>query len=376
MKKRINSVGEAIVLENDQNPKNKGFEENEELSDDEYCGLFSECFAEGDDADEDMEYDADEDMEYDAEFAEYAEKEALHSVLNTIRKIHGSGCVESDDDMDDMMDTMYGDLDEMDDMMDDADPDADPDADADPDSDSDADPNPVPEPIPSIADSECRNDAGITYPGQCRSKRYRSYSCYKNEYHKIPISQRNDYAYYTADNALITIDPDIDEEVTPEMIYRMHCLRDNEITRNNRVIKHIPPKEKKALAIEYGKKKNCQSNCYKELKDELNARYTFVHYDAWEDGKGKSMVEYMPCFATQYSASPENIAIQKMAYEELVDALDREISKLDDTMQMILHKRFALHMANKEIGEELNISESYVRELTAKALRKLRRSGA
>lgn len=352
MKKRINSVGEAIVLENDQNPKNKGFEENEELSDDEYCGLFSECFAEGDDADEDMEYDA--------ESAEYAEKEVLHSVLNIVRKIHGSGCVESDDDMDDTMyDVMYDGMD-----------------DADPDSDSDADPNPVPEPIPSIADSECRNDAGITYPGQCRSKRYRSYSCYKNEYHKIPISQRNDYAYYTADNALITIDPDIDEEVTPEMIYRMHCLRDNEITRNNRVIKHIPPKEKKALAIEYGKKKNCQSNCYKELKDELNARYTFVHYDAWEDGKGKSMVEYMPCFATQYSASPENIAIQKMAYEELVDALDREISKLDDTMQMILHKRFALHMANKEIGEELNISESYVRELTAKALRKLRRSGA
>lgn len=346
MKKRINSVGETIVLENDQNSKNKEFEENAELLDDEYCGLFSECFADGDDADEDMEYDA--------ESAEYAEKEALHSVLNTVRKIYGSGCVESDDDMDAMddMDTM----DAMDDPV--------------------ADPNPVPEPIPSIADSEHQNNAVITYPGQHRNKRYLGYACYKNEYYKIPIGQRKDYAYYTADNALITIDPDVDEEVTPEMIYRMHCLRDNEITRNNRSIKHIPPKEKKELAVEYRKKKNHQPNCYKDLKDELNARYTHVHYNAWVDGKGNSLLDHMPVLATPYSMSPENIAIQKMAYEELADALDREISKLDDTMQMILHKRFVLHMTNKEIGEELNISESYVRELTAKALRKLRCPGA
>ena len=216
----------------------------------------------------------------------------------------------------------------------------------------------------------------ITYPGQHRPKRYRSYGAYKYETYKIRTDRREDYAYYTADNALITVDPDLDEGVTPEIIKEMHKIRDNEVRLNNKVTKRIPPKERKALKAEYDKKKEKLPNSYKEMKNELNAKFTFAHYDAWTDEEGNSLLDHLPGMASSQENSPENIVINRVHSEELANRLEPKILKLSENTQKVIYMKFFLHMTNAEIGKAINVSESYVREIIAKALRQLRRPGA
>ena len=216
----------------------------------------------------------------------------------------------------------------------------------------------------------------ITYPGQHHPKRYRSYGAYKCETYKIRTDKREDYAYYTADNALITVDPDLDEGVTPEIIKEMHKIRDNEVHLNNKVTKRIPPNEKKALKAEYDKEQKKLPNSYKEMKEELNAKFTFAHYDAWKDAEGHSLLDHLPNMASSQEKSPENIAINRIHSEELANLLGSKILKLSERTQKVIYMKFFLHMTNIEIGKAINVSESYVREIISRALHQLRRPGA
>ena len=272
------------------------------------------------------------------ETAAASEMDALNLVMDSIRKAEGS--VPAYDDTDTFASDGAGDLKE----------------------------------IPALDDElpDYEDNTVITYPGQHRPKRYSGYGTYKKELYKIPNHRREDYAYYTADNALITVDPDLDEEVTPELIATMHRERDNEVARNNRVTKWIPPQQKKALKAEYEKKKKKQPNCYDEMQKELRAMYTFAHYDAWVDQNGNSLLDHLPGLSTSYRESPENIAIEKIHDEELHKVLGSAIEKLDERTQKVLTLRFVYGMTHEGAGKVVGLSESGVRRIEGDALRKLR----
>lgn len=206
---------------------------------------------------------------------------------------------------------------------------------------------------------------------------YSDYSCYFNEYRKIPQDRRRDYAFTFVDKERTyyavmpgDVSPVDGKVVTEEDIAWLHRARDREVYRNNRE-KHQDSDDYDLLeAVEEEKVKMEKGlpNRYEELKSKLEAYRLVINTGAIVDEFGNDCTDHMMAFM----GAPSVEVQLGLGDNPLADAFEEAETQMTEKEREVFTLVYRKGMTRVKAAEELNISESAVRYQLAKAEKKVK----
>lgn len=208
---------------------------------------------------------------------------------------------------------------------------------------------------------------------------YDDYSCYFNEYCKIPQDRRRDYAFvFTNDNKKRTYyavmpgdaSPADGKVVTEEDIAWLHRARDREVYRNNKE-KHQESDDYDLLeAVEEEKVKMEKNlpNRYEELKAKLESYRLVINTGAIVDELGNDCTDHMMAFM----GAPSVEAQLGLSDNPLADAFEEAEAQMTEDERRVFTLVYRKGMTRTAAAKKLGITESTVRYRLSKAERKVK----
>lgn len=208
---------------------------------------------------------------------------------------------------------------------------------------------------------------------------YDDYSCYFNEYRKIPQGRRRDYAFaFTNGNKERTyyavmpgdVSPRDGSVVSEEDIAWLHRARDREVYRNNKE-KHYDSDDYDLLEeIEEEKAKMEKNlpNRYEELKTKLEAYRLDINTGAIVDKFGNDCTDHVMAFMGAPSVEEQ----LGLCDNPLADAFEEAESQMTKDERQVFTLVYRKGMTRTAAAKKLGIAESTVRYRLAKAEKKVK----
>ena len=208
---------------------------------------------------------------------------------------------------------------------------------------------------------------------------YSDYSCYFNEYRKIPQDRRRDYAFvFTNDNKKSTyyavmpgdVSPVDGKVVTEEDIAWLHRARDREVYRNNRE-RHQESDDYDLLeAVEEEKVKMEKGlpNRYEELKSKLEAYRLVINTGAIVDEFGNDCTDHMMAFM----GAPSVEVQLGLGDNLLADAFEEAEAQMTEKEREVFTLVYRKGLTRVKAAKKLNVSEATVRYRLDKAEKKVK----
>jgi len=206
---------------------------------------------------------------------------------------------------------------------------------------------------------------------------YDDYSCYFNEYRKIPQDRRRDYAFTFVDEdrsfyAVMPgdVSPVDGKVVTEEDIAWLHRARDREVYRNNKE-KHQESDDYDLLeAVEEEKAKMEKNlpNRYEELRAKLESYRLVINTGAIVDEFGNDCTDHMMAFM----GAPSVEAQLGLCDNPLADAFEEAEAQMTRDERRVFTLVYQKGLPRTTVAKMLGIAESTVRYRLAKAEKKVK----
>ena len=206
---------------------------------------------------------------------------------------------------------------------------------------------------------------------------YDDYSCYFNEYRKIPQDRRRDYAFTFVDKEKTyyavmpgDVSPVDGKVVTEEDIAWLHRSRDREVYRNNKE-KHQESDDYdllEAVEEEKAKMEKNQPNRYEELKAKLEAYRLVINTGAIVDEFGNDCTDHMMAFM----GAPSVEVQLGLGDNPLADAFEEAEAQMTKDERQVFTLVYRKGMTRTATAKKLGIAESTVRYRLAKAEKKVK----
>ena len=208
---------------------------------------------------------------------------------------------------------------------------------------------------------------------------YDDYSCYFNEYRKIPQGRRRDYAFaFTNGNKERTyyavmpgdVSPYDGSVVSEEDIAWLHRARDREVYRNNKE-KHQESDDYDLLeAVEEEKAKMEKNlpNRYEELRAKLESYRLVINTGAIVDEFGNDCTDHMMAFM----GAPSMEAQLGLCDNPLADAFEEAEAQMTRDERRVFTLVYRKGLPRTTVAKMLGIAESTVRYRLAKAEKKVK----
>lgn len=204
---------------------------------------------------------------------------------------------------------------------------------------------------------------------------YDDYRCYRNEYRKIPVNRRRDYAFPFVDDTFAVVKPGeyspVDgRTVTEEDIAYLHRARDREVYRNNK-IRHQQVYDYDFLdRVEDEREKMLKGlpNCFEELREKVESVRLIINTGAFVDENGEDITDHMMAFASGASVEAQ----LGLTDNPLRDAFEEVEAQMDENEREVFNLVYRKGLPRTTVAKMLGVSESTVRYRLKKAVDKVK----